>query len=183
MDDDGCMTSPAPTTSALDDIYRWLHSNPELSFQEEQTASLVAGELLALGFEVVTGIGTTGVAGVLRNGAGPTVLLRADMDALPVLESTGLEYASTARATDGAGRDVPVMHACGHDMHTVCLIGAARRLAETRTAWSGTLDVVFQPAEELGEGALAMASDGLFERIPRPVVVLGQHVAPLAAGL
>ncbi len=168
---------------SLEDTYKFLHKNPELSFQEHATAALVEAELEALGFEVVSGIGTTGIVGVLRNGPGPTVMLRADMDALPVEEKTGLDYASTVRGTDAAGNAVPVMHACGHDMHTVCLIGAARNLVAERTSWAGTLLALFQPAEELGAGALAMVADGLFERIPRPEVVLGQHVSPLPAGV
>lgn len=163
-------------------IYRDLHANPELSFQEHRTAAIVAETLTGLGFDVVTGLGTTGVAGVLANGAGPTVLLRADMDALPVLEDTGLPYASTARGTDADGNDVPVMHACGHDVHVTCLLGAAERMAAERSRWSGTLVVVFQPAEELGGGAESMVADGLFDRVPRPDIVLGQHVAPLPTG-
>ncbi|MEP7765170.1 amidohydrolase [Sanguibacter sp. 25GB23B1] len=163
-------------------IYQHLHENPELSFDETATAALVAAELDRCGFDTTTGVGVTGVVGVLRNGPGPTVLLRADMDALPVEEQTGLAYASTARATDPHGRDVPVMHACGHDMHVTCLIGASRSLALDRDAWSGTLVVVFQPAEELGTGARAMIEDGVFDRFPRPDVVLGQHVSPLPAG-
>ena len=167
----------------LEDLYRWLHEHPELSFQEVSTAALVERELNALGFDVLTGVGRTGVVGVLANGAGPTVLLRADMDALPVEEQTGLPYASHVRATDHEGREVPVMHACGHDMHTTCLVGAARHLVRDRDSWSGTLEVLFQPAEELGAGAIAMAADGLFDRIPRPDVVLGQHVSPAPAGV
>jgi amidohydrolase len=128
-------------------------------------------------------VGRTGVVGVLRNGEGPTVLLRADMDALPVEEQTGMPYASTARATDEAGRDVPVMHACGHDVHVTCRLGAAAALAGDRFSWQGTLLLVFQPAEEGGRGARAMVDDGLFERFDRPAVVLGQHVSPLPAGV
>ena len=173
----------ASDTTDLEQIYRTLHEKPELSFQEHATAALAAEELRGLGFEVLTGIGTTGVVGILRNGEGPTVLLRADMDALPVAEQTGLDYASTARGTDADGKDVPVMHACGHDVHTTCLIGAARELAAARDSWAGTLEILFQPAEELGAGAVAMVDDGLFDRIPKPVVVLGQHVAPLPAGI
>ncbi|MFF2388711.1 amidohydrolase [Agromyces sp. NPDC058104] len=163
-------------------VYRDLHANPELSFQEHRTAGIVAEALGPLGYEVTTGIGGTGVAGVLANGDGPTVLLRADMDGLPVLEATGLPYASTVRSTDLEGNDVPVMHACGHDVHVTCLLGAAERLAAGRAEWSGTLVVVFQPAEEQGGGAEAMVADGLFDRVPKPDVVLGQHVAPLPAG-
>lgn len=166
----------------LEGVYRDLHANPELSFQEERTAGIVAEHLRALGYEVTTGLGGTGVLGLLSNGAGPTVLLRADMDALPVEEATGLPYASTRRGTDPDGNDVPVMHACGHDVHVTCLIGAAERLATEREEWRGTLALVFQPAEELGTGAHAVARDGLFDRIPKPDVVLGQHVAPLPAG-
>jgi amidohydrolase len=164
-------------------IYQHLHQNPELSFQETATAELAADELIRCGFETTSGVGGTGVVGVLHNGPGATVLLRADMDALPVQEQTGLEYASMARGTDPHGRDVPVMHACGHDMHVACLIGAARSLTTDLDGWSGTLMVVFQPAEELGTGAKAMIEDGLFERFPRPDVVLGQHVSPLPAGM
>ncbi|MBM7503043.1 amidohydrolase [Agromyces aurantiacus] len=166
----------------LAELYRDLHANPELSYQEHRTAGIAADHLRGLGYEVTTGLGGTGVLGVLRNGDGPTVLLRADMDALPVEEATGLEYASTRRGIDPAGADVPVMHACGHDVHVTCLVGSAERLAAERERWRGTLAVVFQPAEELGSGAHALARDGLFERIPRPDVVLGQHVAPFPAG-
>jgi hippurate hydrolase len=120
---------------------------------------------------------------VLANGDGPTVLLRADMDGLPVLEQTGLPYASTEQAHDSRGAEVPVMHACGHDMHVTCLLGAAAELAAARDAWRGTLLLVFQPAEEAGKGALAMIGDGLFERFPVPSIVLGQHVMPLPAGV
>jgi amidohydrolase len=171
--------------SAVEDLvafYEDLHRHPELSFAEHRTAGRVADRLAGAGFEVTTGVGRTGVVGLLRNGAGPTVLLRADMDGLPVLEGTGLPYASTDRGVDPDGRDVPVMQACGHDMHVTCLVGAAQVLAESRPSWSGTLVVVFQPAEEVGAGAQAMIDDGLFERFPRPEVVLGQHVAPFPAG-
>jgi amidohydrolase len=163
-------------------VYRDLHANPELSFQEHRTAGIVAAELERLGLDVTTGIGRTGVVGVLENGAGTTVLLRADMDGLPVLEATGLPYASTARGTDPDGHDVPVMHACGHDVHVTCLLGATERLVADRDAWSGTLIALFQPAEEWGGGAEAMIADGLFDRVPRPDIVLGQHVAPFPAG-
>jgi len=176
-------SSSVPSFANLGELYRWLHQHPELSFQEHQTAAIVEDALRELGFAVLAGVGQTGVVGVLENGAGPTVLLRADMDALPVEEHTGLDYASTVRPVDHAGQDVPVMHACGHDVHTTCLIGAARQLVAERESWSGTLEVLFQPAEELGAGALAMVDDGLFDRIPRPDVVLGQHVAPLPAGI
>ncbi len=163
-------------------VYRDLHANPELSFQEHRTAGIVAAALDRLGLAVTTGIGRTGVVGVLQNGAGPTVLLRADMDALPVAEETGLPYASTARGTDPEGNDVPVMHACGHDVHVTCLLGATERLTADRDAWSGTLVVLFQPAEEQGGGAETMVADGLYDRVPKPDVVLGQHVVPFPAG-
>lgn len=167
----------------LADLYRDLHRNPELSLQETRTAALLAQRLRDAGFdEVAEHIGTTGVVGVLRNGDGPVVMLRADFDALPVEEQTGLPYASTARGVDQDGRDVPVMHACGHDMHATCLVGAATLLAQDRETWAGTLLVVFQPAEELAVGARGMVDDGLFERFPAPEIVLGQHVGPLPAG-
>ena len=159
---------------AIDDLYRDLHAHPELSFEETRTAAIAAVELRASGFDVIEGVGITGVVGVLRNGDGPTVLLRADMDALPVSEDTGLAYASTVTG---------VMHACGHDVHVVCLIGAARELAATRAEWSGTVIAVFQPAEEVGGGAQAMLDDGLYEKVPVPDVVLGQHVGPAPAGM
>jgi amidohydrolase len=163
-------------------LYRDLHAHPELAFQEQRTAGIVASRLRDLGYETATGVGRTGVVGVLRNGAGPTALLRADMDGLPVLEQTGLDYASTARGNLN-GDDVPVMHACGHDMHVTCLLGAAAALTADRSSWQGTLLMVFQPAEETGQGARAMIDDGLFDQFGRPDVVLGQHVSPAPAGL
>ncbi|MER5439919.1 amidohydrolase [Streptomyces sp. NPDC002790] len=167
----------------LADLYRDLHEHPELSLQEKRSAELLARRLRAAGVdEVVEHVGTTGVVGVLRNGEGPVVMLRADFDALPVEEKTGLSYASVARGVDHEGKDVPVMHACGHDMHAACLIGAASLLAGARDQWRGTVLLVFQPAEELGCGARGMIDDGLFERFPTPEVVLGQHVGPLPAG-
>lgn len=166
----------------LESVYIDLHRHPELSFAEHRTAGIVAEHLRSFGLEVVSGIAGTGVVGVLRNGEGPTVLLRADMDALPVAEDTGLEYASTARGLDPDGNEVPVMHACGHDVHITCLLGAAERLAAERTTWAGTLVALFQPAEEQGAGARRMLEDGLYDRVPKPDVVLGQHVAPAPAG-
>lgn len=172
------------TPEGVAEVYRDLHAHPELSFQETRTAQVGAEALRGLGFEVTEGVGGTGVVGVLDlGGDGPTVLLRADMDGLPVEERTGLSYASTARTTDRFGRDVSVMHACGHDVHVSCLLGASARLASQREELGGRLLVVFQPAEELGSGARAMVDDGLFERFGRPDVVLGQHVTPLPAGL
>ena len=164
-------------------LYQDLHTHPELSFGEVRTAGIVAQQLATLGFEVTTGIGRTGVVGQLRNGDGPVVLLRADMDALPVEERTGLPYASTTRGIDPDGNDVPVMHACGHDVHVTCLLAACERLAAERDTWAGTLLAVFQPAEEVGAGARAMIDDGLYARFPKPSVVLGQHVSPIPAGV
>jgi hippurate hydrolase len=160
----------------LEALYKDVHSHPELSMQETRTARLAADHLRAAGYEVTTGVGKTGVVGLLRNGDGPTVMLRADMDALPVEEATGLPYASKATATDREGKTVPVSHMCGHDMHVTWLAGATKLLAEARTKWRGTLMAVFQPGEETAEGAQAMIDDGLFKRFAKPDVVLGQHV-------
>lgn len=165
------------------DVYRDIHANPELGFAETRTAGIAGSHLVSMGFEVTTGVGGTGVVGLVRNGRGPTVLVRADMDALPVLEATGLPYASTQVGTDAAGNKTPLMHACGHDLHVACLLGACERLAGSRDTWSGTLMAVFQPAEEAGDGARAMIDDGLYARFGRPAVILGQHVAPLPAGV
>ncbi|WTW99015.1 amidohydrolase [Streptomycetaceae bacterium NBC_01309] len=166
----------------LEALYKDLHAHPELSFAETRTAGLVADELGRLGFQVTTGVGRTGVVGVLANGEGPKVLLRADFDALPVQEQTGLDYASTVTATNPDGTEVPVMHACGHDMHVACLIGALDLLSGARESWSGTLVALFQPAEEVGSGAQAMVDDGLFDKVGTPDIVLGQHVAPVPTG-
>jgi hippurate hydrolase len=169
-------------TPQLEDLYRDVHAHPELSMQEHRTAGRAAEHLEASGYEVTRGVGSTGVVGLLRNGDGPTVMLRADMDALPVREDTGLPYASTVTATDPDGAEVPVMHACGHDMHVTWLAGVTALLAAARDAWSGTLLAVFQPAEETAAGAQAMIDDGLFDRFPKPEVILGQHVMPAPAG-
>jgi amidohydrolase len=166
----------------LERIYTDIHAHPELSMQETRTAGIAADRLRAAGFEVTTGVGKTGVVGLLRNGDGPAIMLRADMDALPVHEETGLAYASTETATDSTGKPVPVMHACGHDMHVTWLIGAATVMAQTRDTWKGTLMAVFQPAEETGAGAQAMLDDGLMTRFPKPGAVLGQHVMVGPAG-
>jgi hippurate hydrolase len=166
----------------LESLYTDIHAHPELSLHETRTAELAAERLRAAGYEVTTAIGTTGVVGMLRNGNGPIVMLRADMDALPVEEATGVPYASHVKATDREGKTVPVMHACGHDMHVTWLVGAATLLAQTRTQWRGTLIALFQPAEETAEGAQAMIDDGLFNRFPKPDVVLGQHVMVGPAG-
>jgi len=162
-----------PNSGDLEELYKDVHRHPELSMQEQRTAGLAAERLSAAGFEVTAGVGGTGVVGLLWNGEGPTVMLRADMDALPVAEQTGLQYASMV---DG------VMHACGHDMHVAWLVGATAELAATRGDWHGTLLAVFQPAEETAAGAQAMIDDGLFDRFPKPDVILGQHVMPAPAG-
>jgi amidohydrolase len=168
--------------SALEDLYRDIHAHPELSLQERRTADLAATGLRTAGYEVTEGVGGTGVVGLLRNGDGPTVMLRADMDALPVREATRLPYASTVTTTDADGHETPVMHACGHDMHVTWLAGATALLARSRDAWRGTVLAVFQPAEETAQGAQAMIHDGLFDRFPKPDVILGQHVMPALAG-
>jgi amidohydrolase len=166
----------------LESIYKDIHSHPELSMQENRTAGIAADRLRSAGYDVTTGVGKTGVVGVLRNGDGPAIMLRADMDALPVREATGLSYASNVSA-DENGKSVPVMHACGHDMHVTWLIGAATLLAQNRSAWRGTLMPVFQPAEETGAGAQAMIDDGLFKRFPKPTAILGQHVMVGSSGV
>lgn len=163
-------------------LYRHLHAHPELSHQESATAEIVAGRLRESGYEVHTGIGGTGVVGILANGEGPRVLLRADMDALPVREETGLDYASTVTATDAQGQEVPVAHACGHDVHVTCLLEAADLMAEAKGAWSGTVVTLFQPAEELGDGARTMVEDGLAEIVGAVDVAMGQHVLGFPAG-
>ncbi len=169
--------------ASLFEFYKQLHSHPELSFQEAQSAARVAEELRRAGFEVTTGVGGHGLVAVLRNGQGPTVLMRTDLDGLPVKEQTGLPYASTVLATNAAGDDVPVMHACGHDVHMTCLVGSARVLARLKDQWNGTLVLIGQPAEELALGARAMLTDGLFQRFPRPDFCLALHDnAEYAAG-
>ncbi|MGH7975630.1 MAG: M20 family metallopeptidase [Limisphaerales bacterium] len=167
----------------LEALYKDIHAHPELSMEETRTAGLAAARLRKAGFKVTTGIGKTGVVGLLHNGEGPVVMLRADMDALPVKEVTGLPYASKLTATDDEGKTVPVMHACGHDMHVAWLVGAITVLAQTRDTWKGTLMAVFQPGEETAQGAQAMIDDGLFKRFPKPDVVLGQHVMKGPAGM
>ncbi|MET4657715.1 amidohydrolase [Streptomyces fungicidicus] len=184
------MAHPAHTVlSGLDDVradvedlYRDLHRHPELGLREHRTAKKAADALRDLGYDVTEGVGGTGVIGVLANGDGPVVMARADMDALPVRERTGLPYASTATVTGEDGDEQPVMHACGHDVHVACLIGCARLLAGRRDAWRGTFVALFQPSEEQGNGAEAMIDDGLTTKSPRPDVVLAQHVLPYPAG-
>lgn len=173
----------ALTSAQLLDVYTDLHRHPELAYAEHRTAGIAAAALRERGFEVHEGIGGTGVVGVLTNGAGPRVLLRADMDGLPVAERTGLEYASTDTTTTVDGVASGLMHACGHDVHVTCLIGAAAELADRRDEWSGTLLALFQPAEEVGSGARTMLADDLYDRIGgAPDIVLGQHVMPFPVG-
>jgi hippurate hydrolase len=167
----------------LEKLYLHFHTHPELSRQEVQTAKRLADELRAAGYDVTENVGGTGVVAVLKNGDGKTLLLRTELDALPVKEATGVDYASTATAVDRAGRTVPVMHACAHDIHLTSLVGAARVLAATRDRWHGTLVLIGQPAEEVVAGASAMLKDGLFTRFPKPDFCLAQHVdAELEAG-
>ena len=159
----------------LQALYQDIHRNPELAFQEVQTAAKLAARLKALGYEVTTGVGRTGIVGLLKNGAGPTVMLRTELDALPVAEKTGAPFASTVVSRNLAGAMVPVMHACGHDLHMTAWSGTAKWMAEHRTQWHGTLMLVGQPAEESNSGAAAMLKDGLFERFPKPDYILGLH--------
>jgi amidohydrolase len=163
-------------------FYQELHRHPELSHQEHHTARRVGERLHGDGFAVTSGIGGTGVVGVLANGSGPTVLLRCELDALPLREESGAPYASTATATDASGHQVPVDHACGHDLHMAAMTGMAKLMADHRDKWSGTLIPLFQPAEETGEGAQDMVDDGLFKRIPVPDVALAQHLLSGIAG-
>jgi hippurate hydrolase len=172
----------AETRGWQEELYRDLHARPELSRREERTALAVAGRLRELGYDVREHVGGTGVVATLRNGDGATVLMRADMDALPVRERTGLDYASTEVITDGEGNDVPVMHACGHDVHVTCLLGAAALLAQASAQWSGTVIALFQPAEELGDGARRMVEDDLPELVGDVDVALAQHVLAFPAG-
>lgn len=173
---------PDDLLARLEGIYRDIHANPELSMQEHRTAGIAAAWLRDHGYEVTEGVGGTGVVGLLRNGGGPTVLLRADMDALPIQESTGLPYSSDKSGTDRFGQATAIAHSCGHDMHIVWLMGATRILAENRGSWRGTVMAVFQPGEETAQGARAMIEDGMVKRFPKPDVTLGQHVMPLSAG-
>jgi len=159
----------------LEDLYLYLHRNPELSYQEQKTMKRIAAELGGLGFEVTENVGGFGLVGVMENGEGPTVLIRTDLDALPLQEQTGLPYASVIRGINQAGEEVSIMHACGHDIHMSTFIGTARRLVELKDSWRGTLVMIGQPAEERGGGARAMLNDGLFERFPLPDYNLALH--------
>ena len=175
----GPISSNALAKYNIDEIvnlYKFLHSNPELSWQEDKTASHLADILEADGYEVTREVGKKGVVAILENGKGPTLMIRADMDALPVEEKTNLKYASKVRQINRFGKEVPVMHACGHDIHMSVLIGTAKNLISMKNSWSGTLMLVLQPAEEVGQGSLAMLEDGLFERFPRPDFNLALHV-------
>ncbi len=188
-----CMLSPLPAAAQasgdlraaiaadmpdLLNLYRDLHANPELSFQEVNTAAKLAKEARRLGFTVTEKVGQTGVVAVLRNGDGPTVMIRADMDGLPVVEQTGLAYASKVRAiSPSTGTETGVMHACGHDTHMTGWVATARQLVARKSQWSGTLVMILQPAEEIGSGAKAMLDDGLYSRFPKPDYVIGFHDA------
>jgi len=164
-------------------LYRDLHAHPELSMEEVRTSAKLAAEAKKLGFAVTTGVGKTGVVAVMKNGPGPVLMLRADMDGLPVVEQTGLPFASKVKGTSRAGGETGIMHACGHDTHMTAWVGAARRLAATKDQWSGTLVMILQPGEETGEGAQAMLADGLYTRFPKPSHVLAFHdAASLPAG-
>ncbi len=187
------MTAPAAADPLADQvrqdmpslmaIYRDLHSNPELSMQETRSAAKMAAEAKKLGFDVTTGVGKTGVVAVMRNGPGPVLMLRADMDALPVIEQTGLAFASKVRATSVTGVESGVIHACAHDTHMTSSNGTARRLAEMKHQWSATLVIIAQPGEEIGVGAKAMLDDGLYTRFPKPSHVIAFHdAASLPAG-
>ena len=187
----------APADADLLEIYRKLHAAPELSFEEAKTSALLAQQMQSMGFEVTTGLGEDwvkakatkdvgkvlpgvggyGVVAVLRNGDGPTVLIRTDMDALPVPEQTGVPFASTVRAETWTGVDSPVMHACGHDVHMTVWLGTARALVAQKSKWKGTLVMIAQPAEEIGLGAKAMIEDGLFSRFPKPDYNIAFHIA------
>ncbi|WP_299455110.1 amidohydrolase [uncultured Microscilla sp.] len=167
----------------LDKLYKYFHANPEVSFQEKNTSKRVANELKQLGFQVTENFGGYGVVGVYKNGNGPTIMVRADMDALPVKEQTGLPYASKKTTQDNLGKVVPVMHACGHDIHMSVMIGTAQTLIALKSSWKGTLLFIGQPAEERSGGAIAMLKQGLFEKFPRPDYVLSLHAsASLEAG-
>lgn len=177
----GAQSSPAPPEvqavyPAAHALYLDLHQHPELSSHEVQTAAKLAGALRGLGYDVTEHVGGTGVVALLKNGAGPTIMLRTELDALPVEEKTGLAYASRAHATDDTGRDVPVMHACGHDLHMASIVGTATLMARTKNTWHGTLMLIGQPAEETISGAERMIKDGLLTRFPRPDVAVAMHV-------
>lgn len=171
-------------TKRLVEMFKDIHSNPELGFMEVRTAAIVGKELKALGFEVKVGIGKTGVVGILKNGMGPIVMYRADMDCNSVQETTGIAYANNKLVKNRLGEDVPAMHACGHDAHTTWMLGIAKAMVSLKKDWSGTLIMVGQPAEELGEGAEAMINDKMYEKgIPVPDYLFGMHTAPFPVGI
>jgi amidohydrolase len=172
-----CAALAQGAETPLPDLYRWLHTHPELSFAEKETSKRVAEELRAAGFEVTEHLGGNGIVAVLKNGAGRTLMIRSDLDALPVQEQTGLPYASTMTTKDDTGAEVSVMHACGHDVHMTTLVGTARWAAANKRAWQGTLILIGQPAEERVGGALAMLKDGLFTKFPKPDYCIALHVA------
>ena len=161
----------------LEDLFVWFHQNPELGFLEQETSARLAAELRDLGIDVVEGVGGTGLVGMIENGEGPLILVRADMDGLPILEDSGLAYRSRNRQIDRVGMEVPVMHACGHDMHMTTLVGTAKLLMDNRDKWSGKVMLVGQPAEEIINGAKAMLEDGLYERFGVPDYAIGLHVS------
>ena len=169
------LTLPVKSEDILS-LYKYLHANPELSWQEDETANLLSNKLENFGFNVSRGVGKKGVVAIYENGKGPVLMIRADMDALPVEEKTNLPYSSKVRSINRSGVEVPVMHACGHDIHMAVLIGSASELIERKNEWTGTLIMILQPAEEVGQGSLAMLEDGLFERFPRPDFNLALHV-------
>jgi amidohydrolase len=180
---DAIKDAVAADMPSLMHLYRDLHAHPELSFQEFKTAAKLAAEARRLGFEVTEKVGQTGVVAVIKNGVGPVVMIRADMDGLPVEEQTGLPFASKQRGISKSGTESGIMHACGHDTHMSAWVGAARQLAANKTKWSGTIVMILQPAEEIGKGAKAMLDDGLYTRFPKPNYVIGFHdAAQFAAG-
>ncbi|MCP5115281.1 MAG: amidohydrolase, partial [bacterium] len=166
-----------PELDSLEALYKHLHSNPELSFHEKNTAARIATELEAAGFEVTANVGGHGLVGVMKNGPGKTVMIRTDLDALPVVEQTGRPYASKVRTKNDQGLDVGAMHACGHDMHMTSFVGTARTLSKLKDQWSGTLVMIGQPAEERGAGARAMLKDGLYSRFPKPDYAIALHAS------
>jgi amidohydrolase len=179
----GSVWAQGPTSKEVQDVYPDaqafyldLHQNPELSAHETQTAAKLAGRLRGLGYEVTEHVGGTGIVAIMKNGAGPTVMLRTELDALPVEEKTGLAYASKVRTKDDAGHDVPVMHACGHDLHMAAILGTAAIMAHSKDTWHGTLMLIGQPAEETIRGAKAMLDDGFLTRFPKPDVAVALHV-------
>ncbi|TVU92279.1 MULTISPECIES: amidohydrolase [Vreelandella] len=178
----GIATQVEAAFEVVQSLYRQLHQTPELPFQEHKTSARLADTLERYGYEVNRNIGGTGVVALLRNGEGPTVMLRGDMDALPIKEETGLEFASSETAVAENGETVPLMHACGHDLHSSCIVGAAAVMAGLKEQWSGTLMLICQPAEEIFGGAKAMLDDDLYRRFSRPDIILGQHNMPALAG-